>query len=44
MRDDQKKPISEELQKQKDLIRMLNNKNLNKEEMQKIETILKNIK
>ena len=44
MKEDQKKPISEELQKRKDLIRMFNNKNLNKEEMQKIETILKDIK
>ena len=44
MKDDQKKPISEELQKKKDLIKMINNINLSKEEMQKIEASLKDMK
>ena len=44
MKDYQKEPISEELQKKKDLIKMINNTNLSKEEMQKIEASLKDIK
>ena len=41
MREDRKEPISEELQKKKELIRMINNTNLSKEEIQKIKDILK---
>jgi hypothetical protein len=41
MREDQKKPPSEELQKKKELIRMINNTNLSKEQMQKMEASLK---
>jgi hypothetical protein len=44
MKDYQKEPISEELQKKKDLIKMINNTNLSKEEMQKIEASLKDMK
>jgi hypothetical protein len=41
IREDLKEPISEELQKKKELIRMINNTNLSKEEMQKMEASLK---
>ena len=44
MRKDRKEPISEELQKKKELIRIINNTNLSKEEMQKIEASLKDNK
>ena len=41
MREDRKEPISEELQKKKELIRMINNTNLSTDEMKKIEASLK---
>jgi hypothetical protein len=41
MKEYDKEPISEELQKQKDLIKVINKKNLNMEEIQKIKDILK---
>ena len=41
MKEYDKEPISEELQKQKDLIKVINKKNLNIEEIQKIKDILK---
>ena len=41
MKEYNKEPISEELQKQKDLIKVINKKNLNIEEIQKIKDILK---
>ena len=41
MKENDKEPISEELQKQKDLIKVINKKNLNIEEIQKIKDILK---
>ena len=44
MREDRKEPISEELQKKKELIRMINNTNLSTDEMQKIEASLKDNK
>ena len=44
MKNDQREPISEELQNKKNLIKMINNTNLSKEEMQKIEASLKSVK
>ena len=44
MKENDKEPISEELQKKKELIRMINNTYLSKEEIQKIENSLKNNK